>query len=236
MRSRYSVLIVEDEEGIQQLVSYNLIRAGFLVQCTDSGEEALEILGSRRPDCIILDLMLPGISGLDVCRAVRSMELAREIPILMLTARGEEADIVAGLAEGADDYITKPFSPKVLVARTRAVIRRRQQEKAEACEVEPEPVIELGDLRIDPARFEVVVGRKKVRLTVSEFAILKLLASRAGWVFSRQQILDAIRGSDYAVTPRAVDVHIFSLRKKLGGTGRRIEAVRGIGYRFQDGG
>ena len=233
MIAKQSVLIVEDEEDIQQLVSYNMIRAGFIVQCADSGEEALELLGSKRPDCIILDLMLPGINGLEVCRAVRSLAQAKDIPILMLTARGEEADIVAGLEMGADDYITKPFSPKVLIARTKAILRRRQKEAASEEETGQEPVIVIGDLRIDPARFEVQVRNRKIRLTVSEFDILKLLTRRAGWVFTRQQIIDAIRGHEYAVTPRAVDVHIFSLRKKLGAVGKMIESVRGIGYRFQ---
>ncbi|MEW6428010.1 MAG: response regulator transcription factor [Thermodesulfobacteriota bacterium] len=227
-----TVLVVEDEEDIQQLVSYNLMKGGFSIICAESGEEALERMGARRPDIIILDLMLPGINGLEVCKTIRRLETSKDIPIIMLTAKGEESDIVTGLELGADDYVTKPFSPKILLARVRAILRRKEEEKAEAAQA-VEPSIHVAELTIDPAKFEVLVKGDPVQLTLSEFDILKMLARRSGWVFTRQQIIDSIRGFDYNVTPRAIDVHIFSLRKKLGKVGKKIEAVRGIGYRFK---
>lgn len=227
-----TILVVEDEEDIQQLVSYNLMKGGYAVVYAESGEEALEKMGAKRPDLILLDLMLPGINGLEVCKAVRRIDTTKEIPIIMLTAKGEESDIVAGLDLGADDYITKPFSPKILLARIKAIMRRKAEEAAEASQ-ERDTFIRYADLTIDPRRFEVKVDNELVQLTVSEFDILKMLAKRAGWVFTRQQIIDSVRGYDYNVTARAVDVHIFSLRKKLGKVGKNIEAVRGIGYRFK---
>lgn len=229
---RKHVLVVEDEEDILQLVSYNLTRAGFQVSCAQSGEEALEKLGAGRPDLMVLDLMLPGISGLEVCQAVRKLDACRDLPVVMLTARGEESDIVAGLDLGADDYVTKPFSPKVLISRINAILRRREQNGAEGGPEQEAPV-RLGELEVDPIRFEVRVEGVVVPLTLTEFNILKLLARRAGWVFTRQQIIDAIRGYDYSISLRAVDVHVFSLRKKLGRSGPRLESVRGIGYRVK---
>lgn len=226
-----TILVVEDEEDIQQLVSYNLMKGGYAVVYAESGEQALEKMGAKRPDLILLDLMLPGINGLEVCKAVRRVDATKEIPIIMLTAKGEESDIVTGLDLGADDYVTKPFSPKILLARIKAIMRRKAEEAAEASQ-ERDPFIRFSDLTIDSGRFEVKVNNEPVPLTVSEFDILKMLAKRAGWVFTRQQIIDAVRGYDYSVTARAVDVHIFSLRKKLGKVGEKIEAVRGIGYRF----
>ena len=227
-----TILVVEDEEDIQQLVSFNLMKGGYDIVCAESGEEALKKMGARRPDLLLLDLMLPGINGLDVCKAARQIDTTRDMPIIMLTAKGEEADIVVGLEMGADDYITKPFSPKVLLARIKAILRRKTEEMTAASPA-PDPFIRFADLTIDPGRFEVRVKDEPVQLTVSEFDILKMLVKRAGWVFSRQQIIDSIRGYDYTVTLRAVDVHIFSLRKKLGRIGEKIEAVRGIGYRFR---
>ncbi len=229
---RKHVLVVEDEEDILQLVSYNLTRAGFQVSCAQSGEEALEKLGAGRPDLMVLDLMLPGISGLEVCQAVRKLDACRDLPVVMLTARGEESDIVAGLDLGADDYVTKPFSPKVLISRIKAIMRRREQNGAEGGPEQETPV-RLGELEVDPIRFEARVEGAVVSLTLTEFNILKLLARRAGWVFTRQQIIDAIRGYDYSISLRAVDVHVFSLRKKLGRSGPRLESVRGIGYRVR---
>jgi two-component system alkaline phosphatase synthesis response regulator PhoP len=227
------ILIVEDDEDIQQLVSYNLIKNGFQVSCAYSGEEALELLRQERPDLMLLDLMLPGIDGLEVCRKIKRDEAAREIPIVILSARGEESDIVAGLELGADDYITKPFSPKVAIARVRAVLRRRSEQAAKP-KKDGQAVIRVHDLLIHPGRHEVSVAGTPVILTITEFGILHLLARRPGWVFTRQQIIDAVRGYGYLVTPRAVDVQIFGLRKKLGDCGRLIETVRGIGYRLQE--
>jgi two-component system alkaline phosphatase synthesis response regulator PhoP len=228
-----NILIVEDDEDIQQLVSYNLLKAGFAVEVADTGEQALEYAEAQPPNLIVLDIMLPGISGLEVCRILRHGEPTAAIPIIMLTAKGEEADIVAGLDLGADDYITKPFSPKVLVSRVKAVLRRRPREVAVQKE-EDSGLVQIHDLVIDPGRHEVRVSGKVVHLTPTEFGILRLLAEKPGWVFSRQQIIDAVRGYDFLVTQRAIDVQVFSLRKKLGKAGGRVETVRGIGYRIRE--
>ena len=228
------VLIVEDEADIQQLVSYNLIKAGFNVTCADSGEEALESLRREKIDCILLDLMLPGMSGTELCALVKKGETQQggTIPIIMLTAKGEEEDVVTGLEFGADDYITKPFSPKVLIARIKAVLRRSQVPESDTGEAR-KLVITIADLEIDKGRHEVRLAGEQLYLTMTEFGILALLAGKPGWVFTRQQIIDSVRGYDFLVTPRAMDVQIFGLRKKLGKTGEAIETVRGIGYRFK---
>jgi two-component system, OmpR family, alkaline phosphatase synthesis response regulator PhoP len=231
---KVNVLVVEDEADIQQLVSYNLIRAGFHVTCADSGEEALERLRTEEIDCVLLDLMLPGISGLQVCTAMRKVEsnTQRSIPIIMLTAKGEEEDVVSGLECGADDYITKPFSPKVLIARIKAVIKRAFADQSEADESR-KSIIVVDGLEIDKGRHEVKVSGADVQLTSTEFSILSLLAAKPGWVFTRQQIIDHARGYDFLITPRAIDVQIFGLRKKLNEYGKMIETVRGIGYRYR---
>ncbi len=233
--AKKTVLIVEDEEDIQQLVSYNLIKNGFLVEYAENGEEALDKVRRQPPDLVLLDIMLPGMDGLEVCRRLRGAEQTAEIPIVMLTARGEESDMVAGLDLGADDYVPKPFSPKVLVSRLKAVLRRKVRESREEDRQRGE-VLARQDLVIDTGRHQVTVCGRPVDLTPTEFGILSLLVRRPGWVFSRQQIIDAVRGYDYMITPRAVDVQIFSLRKKLGDQGGFIETVRGIGYRFRESG
>ncbi len=227
------ILIVEDDEDIQQLVAFNLLKAGFHVTCADDGEEGLLQLGKQQFDCLVLDLMLPGMSGYEVCSVIRENEEYGKLPIIMLTAKGEENDIIMGLDKGGDDYITKPFSPKVLVARIKSVLRRGKIEK-DSSEVKnkDEEIICYGDLCIDQGRHEVTIGEEVIHLTMTEFSVLSLLAGRPGWVFSRQKIIDNVRGYDYAVTPRAIDVQVFGLRKKLGASGERIETVRGIGYRF----
>ncbi|MCG6931771.1 MAG: response regulator transcription factor [Desulfofustis sp.] len=230
------ILIVEDEAAIQQLVSYNLIKAGFNVSCADSGEEALEFLLREDIDCVLLDLMLPGMSGLEVCETIRrkSKQHGRYIPIVMLTAKGEEEDIVSGLEYGADDYITKPFSPKVLIARLKAVLRRGfEKQKAES--PGDTAIIRVDELEINRGRHEVRLHGELLQLTMTEFGILALLAGKPGWVFTRQQIIDSVRGYDFLITPRAVDVQIFGLRKKMGDSGSLIETVRGVGYRFRSG-
>ena len=227
-----AILVVEDDTDIQQLVSYNLIRAGFNVTCADTGEEALQLLGRERFDAMVLDLMLPGSNGIEVCRAVREQQATRALPVIMLTAKGEEDDIVTGLGCGADDYVTKPFSPRVLIARIEAALRR-----APETAVVPDDgdiMITRHGMEIHPGRHEVRVDGENVHLTASEFTILALLAGRPGWVFSRQQIIDQVRGYDYSITPRAVDVQIFGLRRKLGPAGACIETVRGIGYRLRE--
>jgi two-component system alkaline phosphatase synthesis response regulator PhoP len=228
-----SILIVEDDEDIQQLVGYNLIKAGFLIEYSDSGEQALKKIKNQTPDLILLDLMLPGMRGTELCRIIRSDSRFSGLPIIMLTAKGEETDIIRGLDQGADDYITKPFSPKILLSRVKAVLRRKAKYSA-APAADSSDIIKLNNLVIDPGRYEVKIDGEPVNLTPTEFGILQLLTKKAGWVFSRQQIIDAVRGYDYLVTPRTIDVQMFSLRKKLGETGRKIETVRGIGYRFND--
>lgn len=232
--AKVNVLVVEDEADIQQLVSYNLIRAGFHVTCADTGEEALERLRSEEIDCVLLDLMLPGMSGIEVCRAMRKAESTSQkaIPIIMLTAKGEEEDVVTGFECGADDYITKPFSPKVLVARIKAVVKRAVASQNEM-EENWNAVINVDGLQIDKRRHEVSLDGAQVHLTTTEFSILSLLANKPGWVFTRQQIIDSVRGYDFLITPRAIDVQIFGLRKKMGDYGKLIETVRGIGYRYK---
>jgi two-component system alkaline phosphatase synthesis response regulator PhoP len=223
------ILVVDDEEDIQELVRYNLVRNGFDVTVVGTGEAALDETRSKQPDMILLDLMLPGIDGLEVCNLLKHDSKTSHIPIVMLTARGEEADVVAGLELGADDYITKPFSPRVLVARVKAVLRRKSE-----APIDRSAVLKRKDLTIHPGRHEVVVKGKQVQLTSTEFEILYHLARRPGWVFTRHQIIDAARGEEYPVTDRSVDVHIVGLRKKLGSAGKLIETVRGVGYRFRE--
>jgi two-component system alkaline phosphatase synthesis response regulator PhoP len=223
------VLVVDDEENIRELVRYNLDREGYRVTTVGSGEEALHHVRAHLPDLIILDLMLPGIDGLDVCRELKNDSKTIHIPIVMLTVKGEESDIVIGLELGADDYITKPFSPKVLLARLKAVLRRRKSGPTGETDV-----ITFGDMVIHPGRYEVLVQGKPVKLTSTEFRILHLMARRPGWVFTRYQIVDAARGEDAAVTDRSVDFHITSLRRKLGTCSDYIETVWGVGYRFKE--
>jgi len=223
------VLVVDDEENIRELVRYNLAQEGYRVTTVGSGEEALHQANSTMPDLIILDLMLPGIDGLDVCRQLKTDSKTAHIPIVMLTVKGEESDIVIGLELGADDYITKPFSPKVVLARLKAVLRRRKSEP-----IGETDVLTFGDLMIHPGRYEVLVQGKPVKLTSTEFRILHLMARRSGWVFTRYQIVDAARGEDAAVTDRSVDFHITSVRRKLGSCSDYIETVWGVGYRFKE--
>jgi two-component system alkaline phosphatase synthesis response regulator PhoP len=227
--AKETILVVEDEGDILELIHYNLAKEGYQVIVASSGEEALTATASKVPNLIVLDLMLPGVNGLDVCKILKHDQKTQHIPIIMLTARGEEADIVAGLELGADDYITKPFSPKVLIARIRAVLRRKTIVSREET-----ATIKLHDLVIHPGRHEVLVGEKLIELTFTEFNILLFLARKPGWVFTRYQIVDAVHGDDYPVTERSVDFQIVGLRKKLGAAGSYIETVRGVGYRFKE--
>ena len=230
--AREKVLVVEDEEDILELIRYNLEREGYRVTGVATGEEGLRAVTREHPDLVVLDLMLPGIDGIEVCRRLKADPHTKHLPVVMVTAKGDEADVVAGLELGADDYLTKPFSPKVLVARIRAVVRRRAQEGAKDA-TEP---IRRGDLLIHPGRREVLVGGSRVALdlTFTEFNVLQMLAARPGWVFTRAQIVDAVRGHDYHVTERSVDVHVVGLRRKLGALGELVETVRGVGYRFRE--
>ena len=223
------ILVVDDEEDILELVRYNLARDGYRVVCAASGEQALSRAKSEPFDLIVLDLMLPGIDGLEVAKRLKNKPETRHIPIIMLTAKGEEADIVTGLELGADDYVTKPFSPRILIARVKAVIRRNLQE-----EVDDSSIIQIYELEIDPGKRKVLAKGSHIELTFTEFQVLYLLARRPGWVFTRFKIVDSIRGDDYPVTDRSVDVQIVGLRKKLGPYGKYIETVRGVGYRFKE--
>ena len=220
------ILIVDDEEDILELVSYNLIQNGFSVQTTTNGEQGLKLVRDTHPDLIVLDLMLPGIDGLDICRLLKSDPQTKSIPIVMLTAKGEESDVVKGLELGADDYVTKPFSPKVLVARINNVLRRFQKAEEQSADR-----ISYKDVLVYPAKRQVSVAGKQVNLTYSEFEILQFLLRHPGWVFTRNEIVDQVHGDNYPVTDRSVDVQIVGLRKKLGDAGNYIQTVRGVGYR-----
>jgi two-component system alkaline phosphatase synthesis response regulator PhoP len=224
-----NILVVDDEEDILELVKYNLSKSGYGVSCEATGGAAIQTARTTLPDLVILDLMLPGLDGFEVCSLLKNDPKTRHIPIIMLTAKGEESDVVRGLELGADDYITKPFAPSVLVARVNAMLRRKSRG-----EVDKNATIQYGDLVIHPGRHEVLVQGKPVPMTTTEFRLLHFLARRPGWVFTRTQIVDAVRGQDYAVTDRAVDVQVVGLRRKLGDCGGYIETVRGVGYRLKE--
>jgi two-component system phosphate regulon response regulator PhoB len=223
-----NILVVDDEEDILELLRYNLSQAGYGVRTAASGEAALRMTTEDLPDLMVLDLMLPGIDGLEVTRRLKKNSDTARFPIIMLTAKGEESDVVVGLEMGADDYVTKPFSPKILLARVKSVLRRNQQEEAR----DEEGILTIRELVIHPGRRHVTVDGEPVDLTYTEFQVLHHLARRPGWVFTRTQIVDAVRGEDYPVTDRSVDVQIVGLRKKLGRFGQYIQTVRGVGYRF----
>lgn len=223
-----TILVVDDEEDVLELVKYNLEKNGYRVITASTGEEAINKARSILPNLVLLDLMLPGIDGLEVCKQLKGNSKTEQVPVIMLTAKGEESDVVVGLEVGADDYITKPFSPKVLIARIRRILHRSVVQQRDSAPVQ------IHEINIDPSRHEVLVKGKRTDLTFTEFKILYTLARRPGIVFTRYQIVDAVHGNDYLVTERAVDVQIVSLRRKLGSYGRYIETVRGIGYRFKD--
>ena len=222
------ILVVDDEEDILELVEFNLTKDGYRISGCLNGEQALDLLRRDRPALIILDLMLPGIDGLEVCRRIKSDPNTAAVPIIMLTARGEEADVVCGLEMGADDFIVKPFSPRVLSARVKALLRRSQ-----AAPLNENALLTLDELTIDPARHEVLLAQSPINLTATEFKILHLLTRQRGIVFTRSQIVDLVHGEDYPVTDRSIDVQIVGLRKCLGDYGRYIETVRGVGYRMR---
>ena len=227
--AKEKILVVEDDEDILELIDYNLKKENYQVISALTGEEGLAAARREGPDVVVLDLMLPGIDGLEVCRHLKKDAKTARIPVVMVTARGEEADVVAGLELGADDYVVKPFSPKVLIARLRSVLRR-----AKVQEKDPDGIFENHGVYIHPGRREVRAGSEEIDLTFTEFNILRFLTRRPGWVFTRSQIVDAVRGIDYHVTERSVDVHVLGLRKKLGEFGNVIETVRGVGYRFKE--
>lgn len=224
-----TVLVVDDEPDLRELLEVNLNKDGFRVIHASTGEEALELASRETPTIIILDVMLPGLDGFEVCRRLKADTRTKSIPVIMLTAMTEEPDIVAGLELGATDYITKPFSPRVVRAKVKAALRSRQDSTTDE-----NAVISVHNIVIDPQRHEVFVDDEAVKLTSTEFRVLRFLSMRPGWVFSRYQIVDAVKGEDYAVTERSVDVQVVALRKKLGPSGKLIETVRGVGYRLKE--
>lgn len=226
--SNNTVLIVEDED-IRTLLAYNLGKEGFSVTAVESGEQGLQLAIANHPDLIILDLMLPGMDGFSVCRALKKSYETRGNPIIIASAKGEEADIITGLEMGADDYVVKPFSPKVLNARIHALMRRTGQQPADQ-----DDVVRIHELELDPVRFKARLAGEKLELTSNEFHVLHFMARHSGRVFTRYQIVNAVRDEDYIVTERAIDVQIAGIRKKLGKHADYIETVRGIGYRFKE--
>lgn len=221
------ILVIEDDEDIQVLLTHNLEREGFKVTVSGNGNDGLNKAKYNKFDCLLLDLMLPGIDGLEICRQLKKSHETQNLPIIMITAKGEESDIVSGLELGADDYVVKPFSPRVLLARIRSVLRRRNQ-----LSFDNNAAINTNDIEIHPGKHEVFCNGIRVDLTNMEFQVLQLLASHPGWVFTRNKIIDQVRNDNYPVTDRSVDVVIVGLRKKLGDNGSLIETVRGVGYRF----
>ena len=227
-QNKYKLLVVEDEQDIRDLLIFNLQKEGFKVESTDNGDSALSLIRKNNFDLVLLDLMLPGIGGFDLTRILKNDKKTSEIPILMLTAKGEESDIVKGLELGADDYMTKPFSIKVLLARINKILIKSSNRSDEV------DVLKYNSLSINLKARDVILEGKKINLTFTEFEILKLLASHSKWVYTRSEIINNIRGDDYIVTDRTIDFQIVGLRKKMGPVGKYIKTVRGVGYRFED--
>ncbi len=229
----YKILVVEDEPDIRKLLHYNLTQDHYKVVEAENGEQALKIIQRDKPSLVILDLMMPGMSGLEVCRALRGQDATAKLPILMLTAKAGEADRVLGLELGADDYLAKPFSPRELVARVRAILRRANG----AGQSETLPVYQKGGLKIDFATYEVSVRGKPIKLTLKEFELLKFLVQNPNRVLNRDQLLDRVWGGETFVTPRTVDVHIRRLRKAIekdDSNPQWILTLRGVGYKFDE--
>jgi two-component system, OmpR family, alkaline phosphatase synthesis response regulator PhoP len=226
--AKRTVLVIDDEEDLIELVRYNLEMEGFGVLSAVDGESGFSQAVAKKPDVILVDLMLPGVDGLEVCRMLRADSGASGIPIIILTAKASEADRVVGLELGADDYITKPFSPRELIARIKALLRRS------AGLHQPLSVLRHGSLSIEPASHEVRCSNKVIDLTATEYRLLQFLASHPGFVYSRSSIIDGALGRDITVLERTIDVHIMSLRKKLGKCGDWIETIRGFGYKFRE--
>ncbi len=227
--SATKVVVIEDEPDILELIEYNLRREGFEVATATTGRTGLAVIGREKPDIVLLDLLLPGLDGLDVCRRLRAVESTRDLPVIMVTARGEEGDVVLGLGVGADDYIHKPFSPRELVARVRAVLRRGPMRGSD-----PDRRVVRGPLAIDPVKHRIKVDGRRLELTPTEFRLLHFLASHPGRVFTRGQLLDRAVGDRAVVIDRNIDVHVRAVRKKLGPHRGLIRTVRGIGYCFRD--
>ena len=228
-KTSYTVLVIEDEPDIRELIEFNLKKYDYNVLLASNGEKGLKDARSYEPDLILLDLMLPGIQGIDVCRVIKSDENTKSTPIIILSALGQEEDIVLGLEAGADDYVSKPFSLEILNARIKTVLRRYHNEDDD----DRNRILLIQNIKINPRTREVVIDGNLVSLTYTEFQILHLLMAHPGWVFTRYQIIDKIRGENYPVTDRSIDFQIVGLRKKMLGKGNLIETIRGVGYRFQ---
>ena len=225
-----TILIIEDEPDITEVLKYNLEKNRYRVSTAGSGEDGLAAARETLPDLVLLDLMLPGIDGLEVCRKLRDDDRTRDLPVIMLTAKGTEADVVVGLTLGADDYIVKPFSTTELMARIKAVLRRIEPREGDS----DHETLHAGSLAVDLRKHEVTIDGKALELTLSEFKLLSFLMRKKGRVFTRDQLLDAVVGPDVFVTARNIDVHVAALRKKLGKYGSYIVTVRGVGYRFEE--
>lgn len=230
MSQRLTILVIEDEIDILEVLEYNLGQEGYTVLKSLNGESGLMLARERSPDLVLLDLMLPGVTGLEVCRRLKADPLTRDIPIIMLTAKNQESDIVVGLGVGADDYVAKPFKPRELMARVAAVMRRSPKKG----EMRTDDRIATNGIVIDALRHEVVVDGEPLSFTASEFRIIQLLASQPGRVFTRDQIASRAMGQVLHPTDRNIDVHMKTIRKKLGDRADLIETVRGVGYRFSD--
>tara|TARA_B100001109_G_scaffold61987_1_gene50718 strand:- start:1524 stop:2222 length:699 start_codon:yes stop_codon:yes gene_type:complete len=228
MITNNKILIIEDDKDIRDLISFNLSKNGYKTILSRDGEKGIEKAKNEKPDLVLLDLMLPGIHGLDVCKILKTDSSLNKLSIIMLTALGQEEDIIKGLEAGADDYITKPFSFKILFARIKSVLRRKKTK--ESSNKDP---VNLYGVKIDPKTRQVIINENELKLTFTEFQILYLLASHPGWVFTRYQIIDKIRSDNNSVTDRSVDFQIVGLRKKMNNLGKLIETIRGVGYRFK---
>lgn len=228
--SRKKILVVDDEKDLVDILAFNLRREQYEVVTAHDGEKALDVARRDAPDLVILDLMMPGIGGLEVCRRLRGDPRTAKIPVIMLTAKGEETDAVIGLAQGADDYVRKPFGVKELMARVAAHLRSQ----ARAGEDEHPKVLRFGDLVIDSDRFVATLGDEDLPLTTTEFKLLRHLVAKKGRVFSRNDLLDSVRGPDAIVTDRTIDVHVAAVRRKLGRYGDHLLTVRGVGYKFAE--
>lgn len=232
--SKPKIVIIEDEPDISEVIRYNLEREGYEVYDAENGEEGLQSVREIVPDLVLLDLMLPGMNGLEVCRQIKSDARTAPVPVIMVTAKGDEADVVAGLDLGADDYVPKPFGPRELVARVRALLRRTPEPVPVGEETEAGRRVSIGGLIIDPSRFEVALDGHPVELTATEFRLLHFMAQRPGRVYTRERLVKEVRGEDVVILDRNIDVHVRSIRKKLGESREFIRTVRGVGYRFRD--
>lgn len=229
MNNGKKIIVIEDEPDIQEVIVHNLLRDGYQVDATPNGERGLELVRRMKPDLVLLDLMLPGLDGVEICRRMKADPRTRTVSIIMVTARGEESDVVLGLGLGADDYVCKPFSPRELMERVKAVLRRGPLQDHQSRER-----IVVGDAVIDSGRHQVRVAGRRVDLTASEFRLLHCLASQPGRVFTRDQLLNRVVGEGTFIDDRNIDVHVGAVRRKLGTHRHLVETVRGVGYRFHD--